>query len=420
MRMQKYFRFILFIVITQLVFVAPSFSAPLNLNDLIAIAIQNNKDLQAAKYNVGLAKARLLQAGALPNPSLELANANDRVFQNEGEYATKVGLSQDFPIGGRIAKQKEVARVDLAIAETEILEAERKLSSQVTENYFNLIVTMRRLTQMKHLIDISGALTNAARDRFRLGEVSELDANTAQLEHQRLQHEKRVLKSQQASQIAQLNTLLGRTAQMPLVVSEQLPSPLSLPHLTELQQLAMRQRSDFLATWLSLNRAQADMSLARAQRWADWKIGVGVDQGRRVIQGAPPQQVDRLLAVSLSIPLPLLNQNQGRIDEASAAQAKAQASIQALKLTIEAEVATNYHQVQSLLRILKKAKDGFIPLSNKNASLARNAYQSGQVSLFEVLQVYRQQNDLYLLYLTTLEQYLQSWMKLQNAVGGKV
>lgn len=430
----SFYKFISFLLLFFISFTHTTYAKLLDtsffppaLKNLIAVAIENNKDLQAAKHNVQLAKAKMTQAGALPNPSLEFTYANDRVFNNDGEYASRVGISQDFPIGGRIAKQTAVARVDIAIAETEILEAERKLRSQVAENYFSLLITFQRLTQINHLIASTQTLTHAASERFRLGEVSEIDSNTAQLEYQRLQQEKEVLNSQQTAKMIQLNVLLGRPQNTPnfmrksmgeaYIVAETFPLLNSLPSLPQLQAIAIQQRPDFIATWLNLNRAQADMALARSQRWADWKVGLGVDQGKRVIQGAPPQDTDRLLAFNLSIPVPLLNQNRGRVEEASNAQAKAQATIQALRLTIEAEVASNYHQVHSLQQVLKRTKSNFLPLSNKNVTLAQRAYKSGQISLFEVLQVQRQQNDLYLTYLTTLEQYSQALTRLQTAIG---
>ena len=68
----------------------------LTLSQLIATALRESKELQAARFVEAKARARLVQAGLLPNPSLELANKNDRLFANEGEYTTSIGFSQKF------------------------------------------------------------------------------------------------------------------------------------------------------------------------------------------------------------------------------------------------------------------------------------------------------------------------------------
>lgn len=400
-------------------FVSPSHAnSGLSLNQLSVIAIQNNKDLRAATYSVALAKSRLTQAGQLPNPTLELLNTDDRAFKNEGEYTRSVGFSQEFPVAGRIGRQKEVARVDVAIAQAEIADAERKLRVDVAKNFYTLLVFDRRLAQLDRLSQINYRLMQGARHRYRAAEVSELDVNTAKLEYQKLSQEKKILISQRLVQLADLNTLLGRPAKSALILDETLPHLPNLPDLISLQKLALERRPDFLAANLTICRAQADMALARAQRWADWKLGIGVEQDKLIIEGAPPQSPDRSLAISLSIPLPLLNQNQGRIQEASSSEIQAYERIQALKLTIESEVTSNYNQVQYLQTVINQSQISSIPIGEKNIRLAQQAYNMGQISIFEMVQMQRQYYELQRSYLDALDQYLQAFVKLQSAIGG--
>jgi cobalt-zinc-cadmium efflux system outer membrane protein len=389
----------------------------LNLNQFIQIAIENNKDLQAAKYDISLAKGRLVQAGQWINPSLNLANTDDRLFRREGDYTRSIGFSQQFPIAGRIGQQKKVARVDVAIAIAEIKEAERKLAGEVANSFYGVLITQRRLQQVQHLLPINQKLIRVTHNRLHAAEVSELDANTARLEYQRLLQEKSVLESQQISQLAHLNELLGRPSSSSLLLDVKLPSLVQLPSLIEIQKLAFRNRADFQIAWLNLHRAQADIALARAERWSDWTVGLGVDQSKQVVEGAPPQNSNRALSLTLTIPLPLLNTNKGRILEAGASEIKADAKIQAAQLSIETEVASSYQQVILLQNILKQSQSTSLSLSMRNIHLAQNAYSAGQISLFEVVQAQRQQNDLQMAYLDTLNQYLQALVKLCNSIG---
>jgi cobalt-zinc-cadmium efflux system outer membrane protein len=389
----------------------------LNINQFIQIAIENNKDLQAVKYDISLAKGRLVQAGQWLNPSLNLGNSDDRLFRREGDYTRSVGFSQQFPIAGRIGQQKKVAQVDVAIAIAEIKEAERKLAGEVANSFYGLLITQRRLQQVKHLLPINEKLIRVTHNRLHAAEVSELDANTARLEYQRLLQEKSVLESQQINQLAHLNELLGRPSSSSLLLDEHLPSLVQLPSLIDIQKLALHNRADFQIAWLNLHRAQADIALARAERWSDWTVGLGVDQNKQVVEGAPPQNSNRALNLTLTIPLPLLNTNKGRILEAGAAEIKADAKIQAAQLSIETEVASSYEQVALLQNILKQSQSTSLSLSMRNIHLAQNAYSAGQISLFEVVQAQRQQNDLQMAYLNTLDQYLQAFVKLCSAIG---
>ena len=392
-------------------------AAGLTLDQAIRAAVRDNKDLQAARQVVEIAQARLLQAGLPPNPSLELGMRNDLLFGNHGEYTASAAFTQRFPITGRIARQKDVARVDVALATTEVEQAERKLAGEVAGRFYRVLVLDHQIRLRDRLIRTDQKLVKVTRNRFRVAEVSELDVNTARLELQRLMQERTLLESQRALQQARLAQLLGIPVGQPLEVDDRLPSLVPLPSLAEEQDRALALRPDLRAALLGVDRARAELALAKAERWGDWTVSVGLEQGRRVIEGAPPQSSDRALGVSLSIPLPLLNKNQGRVAEAIAADTQADARIEALKFNIGSEVASVYAEAQRLQAAVRQYQDGMLALSDRNVRLAQQGYNMGQASIQTVVQAQRQQSDLYIAYQNALGQYLQAIVALHNAVG---
>jgi len=390
-------------------------AAGLTLPQAIDIAVQNNKDLQAARYTVEGARARLLQAGLPPNPQLDIAAKNDFIFRNEGEYAASIGISQQFSVVDRIAHQQDVARVDVALALAEIRQAELKLAGDVASRFYSIQALNRQIEVQGHLLDVEQKLLLATRNRFKVAEVSELDVNTAQLELQRLTQERTLLLGQRITEQAQLNQLLGRSATQSLEVDDTLPSSEALPSLAEQQRQALASRPDLQFALLFADRARANQALARAQRWEDWTLGVGLEQGRQVIDGAPPQGTSRALGVSLSIPLPWRNQNQGNIAEAAAGGAQAYASVEALKLSISNEVASAYGETERLQQALSEYPGDNLTLSERSLRLAQQGYNQGLIPIGDVVQVQRQQNELNIAYLNTLAQYLQAMARLHIA-----
>ena len=395
----------------------PANAAGMTLPQAIDIAVQNNKDLQAARYAVQQARARLLQAGLPSNPRLDIAARNDLLFGNKGEYTASVGISQQFPVAGRIARQKEVARVDVALALAEIRQAELKLAGDVTSGFYRVLALNRQIEIRERLIDADQKLVLGTRNRFKAAEVSELDVNAAQLELQRLTQERALLLSQRMTQLAQLNQLLGRSATEAIALDDTLPSSDALPSLAEQQRQALTVRPELRFALLNADRARADQALARAQRWEDWTVGVGLEQGRQVIDGAPPQGTSRALGLSLSIPLPLRNQNQGRIAEAAAAGTQADARVEALKLSINNEVASAYAEAERLQQAISAYQGSMLALSARNVRLAQQGYNQGLISIVEVVQAQRQQGELNMAYLNTLDQYLQALARLRIATG---
>jgi len=389
----------------------------ITLPQAIDIAVQNNKDLQAARYTVEQARARLQQAGLPPNPRLDIAARNDLIFGNQGEYANSIGISQQFSVVGRIAHQKEVARVDVALALAEVKQAELKLAGNVASRFYSLLALNRQIESRERLIDVDQKLVLATRNRFKAAEVSELDVNTAQLELQRLAQERELLLSQRITQLAQLNQLLGRSATQAIALDETLPTGDPLPSLADQQRQALSLRPDLRFAVLNSDRAQANQALARAQRWEDWTVGVGLEQGHQVVDGAPPQGTNRALGLSLSIPLPLRNKNQGNIAEAAATEAQAYARIDALRLRIGNEVAGAYAETERLQQALSAYQQNNFELSERNVRLVQQGYSQGLVPISDVVLIQRQQGELNIAYLNTLDQYLQAFVKLHIATG---
>ena len=383
----------------------------------IEIAVQNNKDLQAVRYTVEQARARLLQAGLPPNPRLDIATKNDLLFKNEGEYVAGIGISQQFSVANRIGQQKEVARVDVALALAEIKQAELKLAGDVASRFYSILALNRQIEARERLMDVDQKLVLATRNRFKAAEVSELDVNTAQLEFQRLTQERALLKNQRTTQLAQLNQLLGRSATESIELDDTLPSGDPLPGLADQQREALSSRPDLHFAVLNADRAQANQALARAERWEDWTVGVGLEQGRQVVDGAPPQGTSRTLGLSLSIPLPLRNQNQGSLAEATAAGAQAYARIEALKLNIGNEVAGAYAETERLQQALSEYQHNMLPVSERNVLLAQQGYNQGLIPIDDVVRIQRQQGEINTAYLNTLDQYLQALARLHIATG---
>jgi cobalt-zinc-cadmium efflux system outer membrane protein len=392
----------------------------LGVPQLIDIARKDNKDLQAACYAIDTARAKLLQAGLRSNPRLDLSARSDFLFRNEGEYATTAAISQQFPIAGRLLRQKDVARVDIALAEAEVQEAERRLANDIAGAVGRLVVINRQIQSRDALIAVEEKLAKTTRNRFKAAEVSELDVNTVQLDLQRFVQERDLLQTQRQALLVTLNTLLGRPASSALNIDDSIPETGGLSSLEQLQLKAIQSRPDLRSALLASNRAEAEMALAKASRWEDWTVGLELSQDRQSITGAPTQGADRAIGVLVSIPLPLFNKGQGLIAQAQASREQAEAKIAAQRLSIAGEVAGAYGEATRLQASLSQYGQRLLPISRRSVRLAQEGYNQGLIPVFDVVQAQRQQAELNATYLTTLDQYLQTLARLHTAVGDYV
>lgn len=391
-----------------------------DLRQLIEIARRDNKDLQAARYAVDIAEARLLQAGQLANPRLDLSARTDLLFGNEGEYSNALGISQEFPIAGRLLHQKAVARVDIALAELEIAEAERRMAGEIASKTYRFLIIEQQINSLNALAGVEEKLATTTRNRFKAAEVSELDVNAVQLDIQRLLQERAQLQNEQQLILLSIDTLLGRPANSALSIVEPLPKAIELPSVEKLQQQAFDLRPDLLGAMLSIDRADAEKKLATSMRWQDWNVGLEFSQDKQVIAGVPPQDSSRAIGISVSIPLPLFNKSQGLLAEAVANREQAQLRVEALRLSIASEVSGIHAEVTRLQNALLQYRKNMLPISERNVRLAQQGYSQGLIPVVEVVQAQRQQTELNADYLATWDQFFQALARLRTATGDYV
>jgi len=392
-------------------------AAPANLdaNGVVEQALLRNHDLQAARAEVRAALGRLKQAGLWPNPRLELSNETDRPFANQGAYARSAGIAQEFPISGRLALAENVARVDVARALAEVNEAERKLVGDVTTAYFEIVVIDQKIELRDGLIRSVAGLEAASRNRFHAGEVSELDVNAATLELLRLKQDRTALAGERAAAIRTLAGLVGFGADEKLTLDTKSRARKLLLPSSDLVALAIERRPDLRLLTLSADRAEAEKALASASAWEDWNVSLGVKRDRLVIEGAPRQPADDALTMTLTIPIPLLNRNEGTRDAASAEKFAAQEQATALQQRIENEVAGGSERLTELLSVLQTYETQALPLARKNSELARSAYSNGQISISDVVQAERQEKDIGMSYAEAMAQYFKAKAQLDTA-----
>jgi cobalt-zinc-cadmium efflux system outer membrane protein len=379
-------------------------------------ALEGNRDLRTAYFAIDQARARLLQAGLWPNPSLALSGAHDFAFANEGEYTASVGFEQRFPVAGRIGRARDLARVDVALALAEVRDATRRLIGEVQTAFYDLLVVRAQAVVRDELIAIDRRLVAVSEARAKLAEVSALDVNTARLELQRLELEHDVLAAQAQARTAELNRILGRQPDAALALTGDIrPGP--PPLLSSLRETALRRRPDLQQAALAADRARAEVQLAKAERWEDWAVGFGYDRDLQVVGGAPPQSTDQLLGLRLTVPLPLWNRNQGRIAEAGALTAQAESKIAALELTILSEIESAHRRVEDFGRVAEQYPASLAPLSDRNVQLSQDAYRQGLANVTQVVQVQRQQAELRSAYLDALAQHRRAAIDLDVAAA---
>ncbi len=382
-------------------------------------ALGANPELAAASAAIEGARGRLIQAGLWSNPALRLAGRSDVLLGNEGEYTLGVDFEQRFPIAGRLARARDAARVDLAVALAESREFERALIGDVQRTVYGIAALDEAIASRASVIRTAAELVQAATRRRQAAEVSDADVNLLEIELARFEQEKRRLELDRRVEAVRLNRLLYRAVDAPVSVSSSLVSTAFDP-----SQVGdpLARRPDLVRTRLEIDRARAETRLARAETWEDWTLGVGYENDRQVFRDEPKLdpigvKQDDFVGVSVAVPLPLWNRNQGRLVTARADERRSQARLASLERAAEAEVEDARRRVEELSRVAREYDDSLVPRSQRNVELLERGYRQGLVGITTLVQAEQQLADTVLRRAETLGELRQAEVDLETAAA---
>jgi len=349
----------------------------LRLDETPGYALRHNPALAAARLRIAEARGRLLGAGRLTNPELELEfSQNVRM----PERAVSVALMQRFPLTGRLRLEKAVSRAQLAAAEAEVRDAERTLASEVRMAAVKLLAVRAQRELRQEQLTNSREQTEFITKRVATGEAAAVDATMTELEAQQLSVELLQLETTRAALLGELRPLLGVTTSDAVEITGSLTAPGAVPAARGTGE----RRADLEAAKHSAEAARQSAGLARAQKWQDFGAGLTAS-GERTDDAPEGFSNDYFLGFRLSVPLPFWNRNEGPIAETTAAAARAEKEIEALSLRIRTEAEAARAEMAALAKLVAEMDGALLPKAAQVEEQLRTSYGTGQTPLTEVL-----------------------------------
>lgn len=284
-----------------------------NLETLTLVAIYERPDMPLAVAQLGEAQAAELTAAALPNPTISLLPSYNTTTTVPSPW--KVGPIVSFLIqslGERPALEAQ-ARAQAAAARQAIAVTAWQLRGTVRTALLALWGADRAASLAQQECALASQYQTAVAQRYRVGMDSAAILNDATLAqeqaHLRLAANARTLRLARAA----LATALGlpvRALHGVHLDMVGISHPRPPGRLGPLVHAAMTERPDILAALAHYRATEAGLRLAIARQYPSIDLGPGYhyDQG------------DNKFILALSLPLPILNQNQGPIAEARAAR----------------------------------------------------------------------------------------------------
>jgi cobalt-zinc-cadmium efflux system outer membrane protein len=399
-------------------------------DEAVAIALWNNPELQAEMTALGLARADLIEAGQLRNPSLTLIFPfSHRILESVANWP--------FEALWQRPRRVAAAKFELERVGETLVSRALDLVRDTRLAYVEYSLAHRRASVAAEATQERGEIVTIVNARFRAGDISELETSAARLDAR--------LAEEQATRFAhdviitreRLRSLLGvadKYAELEIIlspatapvgvgqsagvrISTEAPAAKaaldSQETLNGLIEQALEARPELKAAQLAIEaagqRAKWERSRILAVSAIAKEYGRGGGDAGGFEQG-PGAQID----------LPIFNRNRGGISRAEAEIERAAKQLIAARRRVVAETREAYAQSMQARESSDLWRSRLMPPLEEDIRSAELAYKAGDVSFLFVLETTRRLTDARLREIELQGATARSLIALERSVGRRL
>ncbi len=365
----------------------------LSLQQAIDLALRQNLQLVIAQQEMAAAQGRNTLAAALP-PAEIFSRFNEVSFDFAAVNEIEIGLSQDFEFPGKRSSRQAVTHAGRQIAELQLARLRVLLAAEVKKSYYENLLANENFASQQFAVQLLDDLQRLLAERYQSGAASYVDVVRSRIELGRGRSELAAAQQEQIAAMARFNLLLGRQTSQPLQLSDSLTyAPLALPR-DSVSAFVARQsnlRQIFIA---AVERQRRALRLAQLANRPDFSFGASfqrVAENPPFTAAQPDGETVNAFGIEASVSLPLFNRAapKGEVQIARAELTAAEARLANFEQQLRRDFEVAFAAVEAAEKQVLEFRDVVLPESQNAVNAAAAAYQSGQLSLTDLLDIYR-------------------------------
>ena len=351
----------------------------LTLGTALQRALSASPRLTAAERDVGIATGQRIQAGALINPEMSYEQDNSfgsGIYRGTKSAETTLQISQLFELFG-----KRDARIAAGQAGVETVTIQRKavrleILSETAIAFLSVLGLQRRIQILDEQVAAIDRITPLLQRRVEAGASSPAETGRAEVASALVKADRERARAALSSARRELALLMGDTAPKFATVSGRLDVTGRPPSFQAV--VAAIDANPQLVRWTAVYaQRNAELLLARLKPYPDVRLAAGWRHFN--------ETNDDAVRLTLSVPIPVFDQNQGNILSAQESLAKTQAEREANRNVLIVLAGRAYDTLQGSLRELAVLRETALPKSREAADAIAQGYGQGRFSLLEVL-----------------------------------
>lgn len=403
------------------------------LRDYIRVAFERNPDIRAAEETARAKAERIGQVTALPDPMVSTKTLPEPVRTAEGDNFFILGISERFPVPGKLDQAGRIALEETRAALERLQEVRLRIIAEVKRVYFQLYVIDKSIEITRDNQQLLRGLIDVARAQVSAGRRPQADVLRAQVELSSLEAELISLRQRRVSMVARMNEVLDRA---PTTTIEAIPG-LDLRRadlsLEELLGKAAEANPALRRVRHQVERDTHAVELAKLACWPDFTLGfewmsmeprdafrppLNLQTGRRPAVSRMSEEGTDNWAVTFGFTLPIwFDKIRSGINEAKHRLLATRHEYAATQNKVEFQIEDALERVRSQRDLAALFHSTIIPQAQQTYQVSQASYVAGTTDFLYVIDNWRKWLTYAIQYHRSLGELERSVADLEEAIG---
>ena len=357
----------------------------IDLNALIAEALENNPSLKAAGYQIVADETRIGQAGAWEAPQIgvEFPLTPDSSFPNpfKDSMETDYFIQQKIPFPGKTTLMVQSEKSGSEMTAWSLKALENTTIRDLKNACYDLYLVQKKIEINAESRNLMRKFADLAKKQYELGKGTQADVLRAQTELSMLINEGAVMSQEKAVMETMINTLVGRPPDKTLGSMPEMEPPFFPGKSPE----TLEKRPEIMAMNENIRMKDAEHNLAKRDYYPDIML--------RLMYKSMEEGPDDYFSTMVSMDIPFLflsgGKIKGRVEESRLNVLKAKEDFRAMENMAKFQIREAVNNVESNRRTMEFYKSTVIPQAAQTREAMGFAYATGAAELFSLIEALR-------------------------------
>lgn len=385
----------------------------LTLEDIIAITIEKNPDIKAAKEKVASFEAAARGSGKWPNPELIIGPNTGSIERKEN-----ILLSQLFDISGKFHLKGEKADREAFYEACQLQEVILETSLHARLGYYDYCTAFELYKLQKKNTEIFKKALEKSEIEYNLGNIPQAEFLRFQLEEARAVQALIHAENQLKIATSAIFSIMGQydKKNIDIAVPDINSNPIKIKEVKEeeITQEALAKRPVIKGQEALISVKEYEISIAKRERFPDLTVSYRRDSNR---EHEPEEN-----GVVFRFALPVFDYGSigSQIDMAEAGQRQEEAMLSSVKIQVKLEAEKACYELVEARSLLTAFRDKILVNSDDLLWKAQYGYEEGAFSYLEFMDAMKTYNEIQREYIEAVYKYYGAIAKCERAASIKL